>query len=194
VIACLVYGWTFASVIVASPASAALCARWNPPEQTSVGNSVSISFRTYAPVSTGANSYSLEPRPFPKYRFRVMALSPGGTEVPVAMVPSDEGSLQWLGEFIPDRAGSWTLHIANLSDAEAACYEDVSLEVTEGPHGLEWTYLLIGFGAICAIGAGVVVLGRRTRPESSGPTSLRPRSDHHYSRSNEQDRSQGPDD
>jgi len=172
VIACLVYGWTFASMTVASPASAALCARWNPPEQTSVGNSASISFRTYLPVSTGANSYSLEPHPFPKYHFRVMALSPTGTEVPVAMAPSDEGSLQWLGEFTPDRAGSRTLHIANLSDADAACYEDVSLEVTEGSRGLEWTYLLIGFAAILALAAVAGLLKRRTQSESSGHASL----------------------
>ena len=140
--------------------------------QTAVGNSVSIGFRTYEPVSTGGAGYSLEPHPFPAYRFQVLAQSPAGAGVPVAMAPSDEGSLRWSGEFIPDSAGSWTLHIANLSDADAACYEDLSLKVTEGSQGLEWAYLLIGFGAICVIGAGVVVLGRRTRPESSGPASL----------------------
>ena len=119
------------AAMVAGPASAALCARWDPPDPAAVGNSSSVSFRTYIPVSTDCGStYKLEAHPFPDYPFRVRAVSPTGTVVTVAVAPSDEDTSQWLGQFTPDQTGSWTLHIVNLADADAACYSDMPLAVT----------------------------------------------------------------
>ena len=88
------------------------------------------SFRTYIPVSTDGKTYKLEAHPFPDYPFRVRAVSPTGTLVTVAVAPSDEDTSQWLGQFTPDQTGSWTLHIVNLADADAACYSDMPLAVT----------------------------------------------------------------
>jgi hypothetical protein len=160
VILCLVFGALGVGIIVASPASAALCARWDPPEAASRGRSASISFGTYAPVSTGGATYRLEPHPFPDYPFRVLAVSPTGSGVSVDVAPTDSDGSQWSGAFTPDEGGSWTLQIANLADADAACYADIPLDVTEASWGSRLIYAMIGLTMVALIG-GLVILGRR---------------------------------
>jgi hypothetical protein len=78
---------SLSAVVLAHPATAALCATWDPPAPGVVGASASVSFRTSVPVATTGDDYVLEPHAFPDYPFRVRALSPDGAASKVSMSP-----------------------------------------------------------------------------------------------------------
>ncbi len=148
-------------VAVPAPASAAVCAQWDPPDTAAVGRPASISFRTYAPLSTDGGDYALDTQPFPDYPFRVQAVSPNRTVVKVEMRPTSTNESRWSGRFTPEQAGSWVLHIVNLEDADAACYADVRLVISAARSSFVATYALIGLVTIAAIGALAVLRRRR---------------------------------
>ena len=152
-----------AGVVVARPASAALCAKWDPPETTAAGTSAIVSFRTHVPISTNGDDYTLEPHAFPDYPFRVQAISPNGTAVDVSMATTGNDVLRWSGEFTADQGGSWTLIILNLQDADAPCYADMLLLVTEEATSRTLEYALVGLVALAAIGGFAVLRRRRVR-------------------------------
>jgi len=129
-----VIGSLFLAIIVSiatmRPASAALCAGWETRKAATAGSRVSISFRTYVPIPSDG-SYTLEPRAFPSYPFRVQVVSPDGDARRVPVHPDVNRPTVWSGSFSPERPGSWRLQILNLADADAACYSDSVLLVNE---------------------------------------------------------------
>ena len=152
----------FLSVIVlARSATAALCARWDPPAPGAVGSPVSISFRTYVPVTTSGDDYVLEPHAIPDYPFRVQALSPDGTASKVRMSPDSDGDRVWKGSFTPDRRGRWTLIITNIQGSDTACYTNAVLTVDGEAGGRAPTYAAIGLVVILGGITGFAWLRRR---------------------------------
>lgn len=148
-------------VVSASPASAALCAKWDPPVQGVVGSVASISFRTYVPISTDGDAYTLEPRAFPDYPFKVHAISPQGATSMIEMAPGAEDDRRWLGDLTPDHEGPWTLTIVNLQGGDALCYGDAILMVERGPRSRTPTFAVLGFFAILGGVAGYSSMRRR---------------------------------
>ena len=137
-------------IVLARPATAALCARWDPPAPGAVGSAASISLRTFVPFTTSGDDYVLEPYAVPDYPFRVQALSPDGTRRKVGMSPDSGDDRVWKGSLIPDRQGRWTLIITNFHGSDTACYTRAVLTVDGEAGGRAPTYAAIGF---------VVVLG-----------------------------------
>lgn len=152
---------SLAVIIPAPPASAALCARWDPPAKVLVGRSASLSFRTYVPVSTTGGDYTLEPQAFPDYPFQVRASSPDGTTSRINMSPDSDDGQVWVGSLIPDRQGRWTLSITNLQGSDRVCYKDAVLTVEQRASSRAPTYAAIGLAAILAGLAGFALVRRR---------------------------------
>lgn len=152
----------FLSVIVlARPASSALCARWELPQAVVVGTTASISFRTYVPVSTNGEDYTLEPHAFPDYPFRVRASAPDGTTSRINMSTDPGDDQVWVGSLTPDRPGRWTLSITNLQGGDAVCYKDATLAV-EQEAGMPPVYVGVGLVGIL-LGLAGFILARRRR-------------------------------
>jgi hypothetical protein len=154
-----------AGVAIGTPASAAMCARWDPPDVVALGSPVVVSFRTYALIAKGAGDITLKPWAVPNYAFRVRALSPGGQRSTVPVAPSSSNDRVWVGSLTPDRQGAWTLMILNFPGADASRYEDAVLTVEqtqqEGGNPAS-TYAAIGLVVIGGL-AGFALLIRRHR-------------------------------
>jgi hypothetical protein len=58
------------------------------------GSSAEVGFETFVPLCVERNKYSLAPHAFPEYRFRVSAVAPDGTEIPVDVHPR-ESTYEW---------------------------------------------------------------------------------------------------
>jgi len=154
-----------APVAFSSPAHAAMCAKWDQPERVDVGGTARVSFRTYLPISTGGNSYTLRPRAFPDYPFQVEAYSPTGEIRPIQVTRSPEDRQVWAGDFTPDQPGPWTLVIVNFHNSDDACYGDVVLSVTDTPANRLPIYAAFGFtGLLVAFIAAALTNRRRSGP------------------------------
>ena len=160
----------FAGVVIAvtaaSPASAALCARWeDAPTEGTIGSPVPLSFGTYAPVSVDPDHFRLRPWDVPGYPFRVRAHSPSGDTQTVEMAPRQDDEHVWVGWFTPDREGAWTFTIDNMKGSDAACYTDAIVAVEEGSErgNLALTYAAIAFVILGAVAAFVALRSRQLR-------------------------------
>jgi LPXTG-motif cell wall-anchored protein len=146
------------------PASAAMCARWDPPTAApTVGSPLILSFRTYALIAKGPDDVTLKPWAVPNYPFGVQALSPGGERSTVPVAPSSSDDRVWVGSFTPDREGEWTLIILNFPGADASCYEDAVIKVEQNQHeqgNQALTFAAIGLVVIGGL-AGFALLRRR---------------------------------
>jgi len=154
----------------AIPATAALCAKWDPPPKGVTGVPASITFRTYIPIPSTGDAYTLEPHAFPDYPFRVRASSPDGAVSEIDMSPDPDAGQVWMGSLTPDRQGRWTLTITNLQDSDAACYTDAVLTVDQASSDVP-TYAAIGLVAILVGLAGLTLVRRRVRSRSASSRS-----------------------
>lgn len=116
------------SIIDSHPASAALCARWIDSGRTVSPGQVTVTFRTFAPISTGGDQYRLVRHAF-DYPFRVAVTSPSGqtNKVRVSRMASDEGL--WSGALDAREPGLWRLTIINLEGSDRKCYENGEFSV-----------------------------------------------------------------
>ncbi|MEX0984759.1 MAG: hypothetical protein WD096_06880 [Actinomycetota bacterium] len=160
---------TASGLVFTAPASAALCARWDPPPQADEGTQVLVSFRTFVPVSTTGDDYTLEPHAFPDYPFRVQAVAPNGTISVIRMYARSDDERVWTGSFTPSQEGAWTLTIANLQGGDAACSIDATLSVEKGSGINAASYVLIALGVI-VVGLAGFELVRRRRSHAESPT------------------------
>lgn len=160
-----------ATLVSAPSASAALCARWDPPSRGSVGTPSTLSFRTYLPISTVGDDYTLEPRAFLDYPFRVRSASPDGTVSTINMSPDAGNGQVWVGTLTPDQQGPWTLSITNLQGSDGSCYQDAVLDVEQGVRSQAPPYVAIGL--VVAICAGLASLAWIRRHRREGRSARR---------------------
>jgi hypothetical protein len=153
----------FTALATASPASAAMCARWeHAPTGGTIGSPVPLAFGTYALVSVDPDHFRLRPWAVPEYPFRVQAHSPSGAAQTVEMAPRQDDEHVWVGSFTPDREGAWTFTIDNMKGSDPACYTDAIVAVEEGSGRVNsaLTYAAIAFVILGTV-AGFVALRRR---------------------------------
>jgi hypothetical protein len=152
---------SLSAVVLAHPATAALCATWDPPAPGVVGASASVSFRTSVPVATTGDDYVLGPHAFPDYPFRVRALSPDGAASKVSMSPDSVDDRVWRGSLTPDRQGRWTLIITNMQESDTACYTHAVLVVHGEAGDRTPTYVTVGVVMVLGGIAGFTLFRRR---------------------------------
>jgi hypothetical protein len=117
------------ALIHPSPTLAALCIRWQPPSSATANQEVPIAFRTFVPLVSGG----YQPWPVPDYPFRFVLAEPGGTTDTLRMRPSDRNPEWWAGSLRPDRAGGWSVQVANFEEgqpSDPACYERLVIRVS----------------------------------------------------------------
>jgi len=151
----LVIAWPSQSI-------AAYCAEWAEPPHVEVGETISVSFRTYVPIASGGDRSTLEPRPIADYPFSVRAVAPDGSARSIDVDRSTESDLDWVGSLTPDQDGAWTLTISNFQASDPACYVDATLMVEEASGHRPPTVLAVVLASILgAAGALALVLARR---------------------------------
>ena len=161
---------TASGLLLAPPASAALCARWDPPRQVDEGTQALVSFRTFLPISENGDAYRLKPHAFPDYPFRVQAISPRGEPSRIAIAPSADDNRRWLGSLTPNQEGRWTLTIVNMQGGgDEACYTDATLMVKEGARSRLPILAVLGLVVILGCVVSYLLIRRRSRPKAGTP-------------------------
>jgi hypothetical protein len=160
ILASLVLG-SLAVLVLPNPAAAAVCANWDPPDEAVAGSNAAVSFRTLVPISTGGDSYRLEPHAFPRYPFHIQTLAPSGSVEEIAMAPSADDKRVWLGSVAPTAAGSWRLVISNLTGSDPECYADATLVVDQAPTGTSAAWFVGVLVLVGVVGTLLYVLVSR---------------------------------
>jgi hypothetical protein len=146
-----------AGLILAFPARAALCLRWESPPRANPGQRVAVAFRTLIPLASG----ELKPHATLDYPFRVEAVSPSGETQNLQVAPTADPQL-WRGLFVAAEAGAWVVRVANFEEGavDRSCYRPLVFQVGDASGGSGWwRWAVIATGALLA----VAVAFRRSR-------------------------------
>lgn len=146
------------------------------PSEGVVGRPVEVLVRTFIPIGTGDLHLPVPSVPYPAasglwnvlypiadYPFDVVANSPAGASMQVALTRDSEDASLWRGSFIPSKSGEWTIVLRNFPTLEPIRI----LVVEDGTFPPPAT---VGVGAFLAGLLMGLVLGRVTRrPSSDSP-------------------------
>jgi hypothetical protein len=115
-------GLVFTIGLVAAPAAeGALVLRMAVlPSRPQVGHAVVLQIRTYAPLADPSRrcGYRLKPWRI-AYPFNVQAVGPD-RKLHRIRVKQGRGNL-YAGQFVPTRAGAWTIRVTNFGPSYARC-------------------------------------------------------------------------
>jgi hypothetical protein len=138
------------------------------PAEGIVGRPVEVLVRTFIPMGAG-DELPVPSVPFPvasgiwnvlypiaDYPFDVVANSPSGTRVQVALTRDSEDASLWRGTFIPPTGGDWTIVLCNFPTLEP-----IPIRVVEDASSPP--VAMVGVVALLAGLLVGVVLGRVTR-------------------------------
>ena len=114
------------TVLWAAPAHAAVCIQWQPVPVHVVGDAVSVKFETFAPLPAG----TLSPVAI-EYPFRMEAITPDGSIVPVAVAHGDgPRRFAWHGQFMATKVGIWRVRSLNFP-GDTPCGPELRIAVSD---------------------------------------------------------------
>jgi hypothetical protein len=163
-LALLCVGMTTQSAVAALDVAVSI----SPPEGI-VGRPVEVLLRTFIPFRVGDLSLPVPSVPYPAasglwnvlypiadYPFDVVANSPTGANVQIALARDSQDASLWRGIFVPSSSGEWTIVLRNFPTMEPIRVHVVGDGAFPPPAMVGVAALLVGL----LIG---VVLGRVTR-------------------------------
>jgi hypothetical protein len=157
------------AALVAQPSAAAMdIAVSVSPSTGIVDRPVEVLVRTFAPVGGDAIDLPRPSQAYPTpsglwdvlypvdYPFDVVARSPTGEEVKVALVRDDADASLWRGTFTPTAPGAWSIVMRNFPALSPTPLNVAAGESTFGEWGIAIAGLMLGF-------VGGLVLARAMR-------------------------------
>jgi hypothetical protein len=150
------------------------------PSEGIVGRPVEVLLRTFTPIGVGNLSLPVPSVPYPAasglwnvlypiadYPFDVVANSPAGARVQIALARDSQDASLWRGSFVPSSNGEWTIVLRNFPTMEP-------IRVRVVDDGSFPPPAMVGVAALLAGLLIGVILGRVTRrppADSKGSTS-----------------------
>jgi hypothetical protein len=144
------------------------------PSEGIVDRPVEVLVRTFVPIGAGDLDLPIPSVPYPAasglwsvlypiadYPFDVVANSPAGANLQIALTRDSEDASLWRGTFTPRSSGEWTIVVRNFPTLEP-----IPIRVVEDAPSPPTA--IVGVAALLAAFLGGVVLGWVTRRPPGG--------------------------